>query len=68
MSLANLTTVALVNTNMEIDMKRYVIERNIPGVGGLSREQFKDVAVTSNGALAKLPGKAQWLQSFIVDD
>jgi Protein of unknown function (DUF4242) len=53
---------------MEIDMKRYVIERNIPGVGSLSREQFKNVAVTSNGALAKLPGKAQWLQSFIVDD
>ncbi len=49
-------------------MKRYVIERNIPGVGKLNQEQRKDVAVTSNAALDKLAGKAQWLQSFVVDD
>jgi hypothetical protein len=49
-------------------MKRYVIEREIPGVGGLNREQLKDVAVTSNAALAKLAGKAQWLQSYVVDN
>jgi hypothetical protein len=49
-------------------MKQYVIERNIPGVGKLNREQRKDVAVTSNSALARLAGKAQWLQSYVVDD
>jgi Protein of unknown function (DUF4242) len=49
-------------------MKRYVIERDIPGVGKLGREQLKGVANTSNEALAKLGGKAQWLESFIVDD
>jgi hypothetical protein len=49
-------------------MKRYVIEREIPGVGGLNREQLKDVAVTSNSALAKLGGKVQWVESFIVDN
>src|ERR1700730_15088892 len=49
-------------------MKRYVIERNLPGVGTLNREQLKDAAATSNGALAKLPGKVQWLQSFVADD
>lgn len=49
-------------------MKQYVIERNIPGVGGLNRDQRKDVAATSNSALAKLAGKAQWLQSYVVDD
>ena len=49
-------------------MKRYVIEREIPGVGGLKAEQYKKVAVTSNDALAKLAGKAQWEQSFIVAD
>lgn len=49
-------------------MKQYVIERNIPGVGGLQREQLKGVASTSNAALAKLSGKAQWLQSFVVSD
>ena len=49
-------------------MKRYVIERDIPGVGSLNRDQLKNVAQTSNAALAKLAGKAQWLQSYVVDD
>jgi hypothetical protein len=49
-------------------MKRYVIERDLPGVGNLSREQLKDVAATSNKALAKLSGKVQWVESFIVAD
>lgn len=49
-------------------MKRFVIERNIPGVGAMSAEQLKGAATTSNGALAKLGGKAQWVQSFVVDD
>ena len=49
-------------------MKRYVIERDLPGVGSLTREQLKEAAATSNTALAKLAGKAQWLQSFVVAD
>lgn len=49
-------------------MKQYVIEREIPGVGGLNREQLKDAASTSNGALEKLAGKVQWVQSYVVDD
>jgi hypothetical protein len=48
--------------------KRYVIERHIPGVGQLSREQRQGVAVTSNDALAKLGGACQWEQSYVVDD
>jgi hypothetical protein len=49
-------------------MRRYVIEREIPGVGKLNGAQLKDVAVTSNEALDKLAGKAQWVESFIVED
>ena len=49
-------------------MKRYVIERNIPGVGGLNGAQLKDASATSNAALAKLGGKVQWVQSYVVDD
>lgn len=49
-------------------MKRYVIEREIPGVGGLNREQLKGAAATSNSALAKLSGKAQWEHSYVVED
>ena len=49
-------------------MKRYLIERNIPGVGSMSAEQLKGASATSNDALAKLAGKVQWVESFVVDD
>jgi hypothetical protein len=49
-------------------MKRYLIERDIAGVGHLNGEQLKGAAATSNAALAELSGKAQWVQSFVVDD
>jgi hypothetical protein len=49
-------------------MKRYIIEREIPGVGSLDRAQQRDVAVQSNRALAALAGKAQWEHSYVVDD
>jgi len=49
-------------------MKRYVIERSIPGVGALNAAQLKDAAATSNAALAKLGGKVQWVESMVVDD
>jgi hypothetical protein len=35
-------------------MKRYVIERDIPKVGSLSRDEYRGLAATSNAALAKL--------------
>jgi hypothetical protein len=64
-----MTIFSSVNSNTGArTMKRYVIERNIPGVGGLNREQLKAAATKSNGALAKLSGKVQWEQSFVVDD
>jgi hypothetical protein len=49
-------------------MKRYLIERDIPGVGKLNSEELKGAAAKSNEALAKLAGKAQWLESFVVED
>jgi hypothetical protein len=49
-------------------MKRYVIERDLPGIGSLDRDQLKQAAATSNTALALLAGKAQWLESFVTND
>lgn len=49
-------------------MKRYVIEREIPGVGALSAPDRQNVAAQSNGALDKLGGKVQWVQSFVAAD
>lgn len=49
-------------------MKRYVIERHIPGVGGMSQAQYKDLATASNDAIARLSGTVQWVQSYIAAD
>lgn len=49
-------------------MKRYIIERNIPGIEGLNAEQLQSTAKAGNAAVAELAGKAQWEQSFVVAD
>lgn len=49
-------------------MKKYVIERDIPGVDKLNAEQLKDAAATSNTALAQLAPHVQWVQSFVAKD
>ena len=49
-------------------MKRYIIEREIPGVGALTGEQLKGAAATSNDALAELAPRVQWIESFVASD
>jgi hypothetical protein len=49
-------------------MKRFVIERNLPGVGSLGPAELKAAAAKSNEALAKLGGKVTWEHSYVVDD
>ncbi len=49
-------------------MNRYVIEREIPGIGGSSSAQFCGIAEQSNAALAKLGPKVQWIESYVAGD
>jgi hypothetical protein len=49
-------------------MKKYLIERDIPGIEGLSKAELKGAAQTSNAALEKLGPKVQWVESFVVKD
>jgi Nickel responsive protein SCO4226-like len=49
-------------------MRRFIIEREIPQVGSLEREQLKAAAAKSNEALAKLAPKVQWVQSYVAAD
>jgi hypothetical protein len=49
-------------------MKRFVIEREIPGVGNLGPQELKAASAKSNAALAKLGGTVQWVESFAVQD
>jgi hypothetical protein len=49
-------------------MKRFVIERDIPQVGSLEREQLREAAKTSNKALRELGPDIQWIESFVAAD
>lgn len=49
-------------------MKKYLIEREIPGVGALTQDQLQGAAQTSNGALCQLGPRVQWLESFVTQD
>lgn len=49
-------------------MKRYVIERDLTGVGSMTGQQLQGAAVKSNEALARLGGKAQWIHSYVADN
>jgi hypothetical protein len=49
-------------------LKRFVIERDIPQVGTLEREQLRQAAKTSNSALKQLAPDIQWIESFVAAD
>ncbi len=49
-------------------LKRFVIERDIPKVGSLDREQLRGAAAKSNEALAKLAPDVQWEHSYVAGD
>jgi hypothetical protein len=50
------------------NMKKYVIERDIPKIGTLERQQLKEAASKSNKVLAQLGPDIQWQESFITAD
>ncbi len=49
-------------------MRKYLIEREIPGVGDFDAGQLCGAAKTSNAALEKLGSGIQWVQSFVTGD
>jgi hypothetical protein len=49
-------------------MRKFIIEREIPGAGTLEREQLKEAAARSNATLAKLAPDIQWVESYVADD
>jgi hypothetical protein len=49
-------------------MRKYVIEREIPEVGSLEREQLAAAAAKSNEVLAQLGSDIQWVNSYVADD
>ena len=49
-------------------MNRYVIERDLPGVGDLTALQLQGAAKTSNAVLKEQGPSIQWVRSFVTAD
>ena len=49
-------------------MPKYVIERELPGAGALSREQLKAISQKSCGVLEELGSQIQWIHSYVTGD
>jgi hypothetical protein len=49
-------------------MPQYVIERDMPGVGGLSDGELKSASQTSCTVLRDLGPEIQWVHSYVTDD
>ena len=49
-------------------MPKYVIEREIPGLGNFTPEQLQGASQTSCSVLNKLGPSIQWVQSYVTGD
>ena len=49
-------------------MRRFIIERDIPKVGSLERDQLREAAAKSSETLASLGTNIQWVQSYVAAD
>jgi Protein of unknown function (DUF4242) len=49
-------------------MKRFMIEREIPGASELTEQQLAEIAQTSNEAVMSLGVPYRWVNSFVAGD
>jgi hypothetical protein len=49
-------------------MPKFIIERELPGLGTMSADELAAASATSNEVLAAMAPHVQWLQSYVTDD
>ena len=49
-------------------MPKFVIEREIPGLGNLSDAEIREIARKSNAILESMGPAIQWLHSYVTGD
>ena len=49
-------------------MPKYVIEREVPGVGKMTPDQLQAISQTSCGVIRNLGPDIQWVQSYVTGD
>jgi len=49
-------------------MKKFIIERNIPGAGNMTDEELQAISKTSNAVISILGKPYNWIQSFVTEN
>ena len=49
-------------------MPKFVIEREVPGIGNLSETQFREISQNSVNVLKGMGPGIQWLHSYVTGD
>jgi hypothetical protein len=52
----------------EVPVPKFVIEREIPGIGELSDSELRAIAAKSVGILKSMGPEIQWLHSYVTGD
>ncbi|HZE85349.1 MAG TPA: DUF4242 domain-containing protein [Puia sp.] len=49
-------------------MKKFVVERNLPGAGNLSPEELQAISETSCAVFTRMGKPYHWIQSYVTED
>jgi hypothetical protein len=49
-------------------MKKFIIERQLPGAGNMTPEELKELSKTSNTVISVLGKPYKWIESFVTED
>ncbi len=49
-------------------MKKFIIERKLPGAGNLTPEELQTISKTSNSVISVLGKPYIWVESFVTED
>ena len=49
-------------------MKKFIIERKLPGAGNMTREELQEISKASNAVITVLGKPYKWIQSFVTED
>jgi len=49
-------------------MKKFIVQRKLPGAGNLTPEEVKAISKASNEVISSLGKPYAWIQSYVTDD
>ncbi len=49
-------------------MKKFIIEREVPGAGNMTAEELQEISKTSNAVISVMGKPYTWIESFVTDN